>query len=290
MNVPITMAPMSRTFLLFVAALLGTALFARFGAARLGAQASDLHKERVTFRHGSLTLIGFLCRPDGPGPFPAIIWNHGREKNPGAGDAVAREFVPAGFVVFAPVRRGHGLSQGEYIGDTIERELQARGPLAAGRVMVHEMETNQLDDQLAGLAYLKGLPYVDTARLAVAGCSFGAIETLLAAERGAGFKAAVALSPGANAWERNPPLRERLIEAVRRITVPVFIIHPAKDTSLIPGKTLAAEEARLGKPHEFKIFPATGPEAEQNHCFGGAQGTHVWAPDAIAFLKTILKS
>ena len=82
-------------------------------------------------------------------------------------------FVPAGFVVFAPMRRGHGLSQGEYIRDTIARERQARGADAANRVMVREHETNQLEDQLAGLAFLETLPYVDTTKLAVAGCPFG---------------------------------------------------------------------------------------------------------------------
>jgi dipeptidyl aminopeptidase/acylaminoacyl peptidase len=152
-------------------------------------------------------------------------------------------------------------------------------------MMVHEMETNQLEDQLAGLAYLKALPYVDVNRLAVTGCSYGGIETLLAAGRGAGFRAAVAVSPAAKSWDSNPELRARLTEAGRRITIPTFIIHPAHDASVSPGKELSGVQEKLGRPHEFKIFPASGPPAEQRHCFGGASGTHVWAPDGIAFLK-----
>ncbi len=197
--------------------------------------------------------------------------------------------MPAGFVVFAPERRGHGDSQGEYVRDTIAHERQARGDAAANRVMVREHETNQLEDQLAGLDYLTSLPYVDKTRLAVAGCSFGGIQTLLAAERGVGFKAAVALSPAAQTWAANPLIRERLKAAVGRITIPVLIIHPAKDASLEPGKTLAAEQVRLGKPHQLKIYPAEGPENEQTHCFGGPMGTHVWAPDAVAFVRNALK-
>src|SRR5262245_8782516 len=105
---------------------------------RLHAQAPDLHKQRVTFPHGPLTLVGFLYRPDGPGPFPAIIWNHGSERNPGTSpqfDSVAHVFVPAGFVVFAPMRRGHGLSEGQYIVETLENERQAHGRAAANRAM-----------------------------------------------------------------------------------------------------------------------------------------------------------
>ncbi len=47
---------------------------------------------------------------------------YGSEKNPGTGpesDAVANLFVPAGYVVSAPIRRGQGDSQGEYIGDRL---------------------------------------------------------------------------------------------------------------------------------------------------------------------------
>jgi dienelactone hydrolase len=254
--------------------------------------AVDLHKQRVTFQHGALTLVGFVFHPDGPGPFPALLWNHGSEKNPGTGlqfDEIAKAFVPAGFVVFAPMRRGHGLSEGEYIRDTIATARAAHGAAAANRVMVQEHETNQLDDQLAGLAYLEALPYVDRSRLAVAGCSFGGIQTLLAAERGVGFKAAVAVSPAAQSWSENPLIRERLLTAVRKIAVPVFIIHPAKDASLEPGTVLAAEQARLGKPHQLKIFPAEGPDSEQTHCFGGPAGTHVWIGDAVSFIQGALK-
>ena len=71
---------------------------------------------------------------------------------------------------------------------------------AASSLAVRLMEGEHLDDQLAGLAYLKRQPYVDPHRLVVAGCSFGGIQTLLAAERGAGYRAAVAISPGALSW------------------------------------------------------------------------------------------
>jgi len=33
--------------------------------------------EVVTFRSGELTLHGVLYRPDGAGPFPAVVYNHG---------------------------------------------------------------------------------------------------------------------------------------------------------------------------------------------------------------------
>ena len=168
-----------------VAALLVLGLCAAAPAHTQNAPTSAYTKERVTFKSDNYTLVGFLFKPDKPGPLPGLIWNHGSEKNPGTSpqfDAVAAIFVPAGYVVFAPMRRGHGDSEGPYI----EHELQWLRGEARNDRQVELLEGGQLDDQLAGLAYLKSLPYIDRNRLAVAGCSYGGIQSLLGAERGAG--------------------------------------------------------------------------------------------------------
>ena len=57
--------------------------------------------EKVAFESDGLTLVGYLYRPDGAGPWPALIWNHGSEKDPGAGpqfDTVAAAFTRLGRV------------------------------------------------------------------------------------------------------------------------------------------------------------------------------------------------
>jgi len=258
------------------------------GVAAAAAQAPTPAKQRIAFKSHGLMLTGFLLRPDSPGPFPAIVWNHGSEKNPGGGpqfDTVGGIFVPHGYVVFAPIRRGHQMSEGRYILD--ERDA-ARGRGQAAQTIVRLHETEQLDDQLAGLEYVKQLDYVDKARIAVAGCSFGGIQTLLGAERGV-YKAAIAISPAAQSWESNPLLRDRLLRAVRNIAVPVMLLQPAKDDSLEPSRVLGAEFVKHKKSYVGKVYPGTGPDEEQRHCFGGARGMHVWADDAIAFLDRSMR-
>jgi len=243
-------------------------------------------KERVTFRSGNLALVGYLFKPDGAGPFPGLIWNHGSEKDPAGGpqfDAAARIFVPAGYVVFAPVRRGHSDSEGPYI----ESQLRFQGRREALQVQLLE---EQVEDQLAGLAYLKSLPYVDQNRLVVAGCSYGGIQTLLAAERGAGFKAALAISPGALSWSSNPQLQNRLIRAAQNIQIPVLLIQPPRDGSLEPARVLGAEFERLGRPSKAKVYPDDIPGRLQTHCFGGIRsGGHIWAKDALEFFEAALR-
>src|SRR6185369_4792450 len=142
---------MNRTLLLAVVAIAGTQA------------APPYHKQHVSFKSGELTLAGYLFKPEGPGPFPTVVWNHGSEPNPGGGpqyDSVAAIFVPAGYAVVAPMRRGHSDSQGKYIQDTIRATNQRSGEAAAERLMVELMGSEQLSDQLAGLAYAKTLAFV----------------------------------------------------------------------------------------------------------------------------------
>lgn len=261
-------------------------------AGTISAQSPIYHKTRVTFHSGPLTLVGFVYHPEGAGPFPTVIWNHGSEHNPGTSpqfDSVAAMFVPAGYAVFAPMRRGHGYSEGQWIQDAIHATMATQGEAAAERLMVRMMGSEQLDDQLAGLSYAKTLPFVDTARVVVAGCSYGGIETLLAAERGAGLKAAMSLSPAALSWQGHTVLQDRLVEAVRRIDIPVLLIQPPKDASLEPARVLGEAAKRAGKrSFVAKVYPPTMPDSQQVHCFGGAKGMRNWASEAVAFFDSVL--
>jgi carboxymethylenebutenolidase len=257
-------------------------------AAKAGAD--SVPTEKVTFSSNGLALVGYLYRPEGTGPWPAVVWNHGSERDPQLGvqfDAVAAVFVPAGYIVFAPARRGHGESEGRYNVDRSHPVFQRYSKAEANRGIVQLLESERLDDQLAALAYLKQQPFVDKQRLAVAGCSFGGIQALLGAQSRLGYRAAISISPGAPHWGSRP-LRELLLEAVAHIDIPVLLLQPPKDTSLEPSRVLGAAAAQLGKPLTAKVYPPTGPEEEQTHCFGGAKGMHVWAADAAAFLDANL--
>jgi carboxymethylenebutenolidase len=248
-------------------------------------------KQRVTFTNNGLTLVGYLYKPAGDGTFPAVIWNHGNEQDPTSGpelDAIANILVPAGYVVFAPLREGQGGSQGKSIQDQIKQKLGSNGATASQQLFVQLMEGSQLDDQLAGLAYLKTLPYVDANRLAVAGCSYGGIQAILAAEKGAGYKAAIAISPSSESWDSNALLQQTLTKAVSSITIPVFLIHPEKDTSVEPGYTLAQEFLRLNKSYSLKIYPPFGADDEQGLCFGDGNGFHWLSSDVLSFLANAL--
>ena len=248
-----------------------------------------------TFHNDGNKLVGYLYKPKGDGPFPAVVWNHGSEKDAnlsqtGPWQRLADVFVPAGYVLFGPQRRGQGGSEGQYIEDVKDKEKKLRGKEAAQRLWVRLMGSQQLEDQLAGLEHLKKLSYINRHRIAVGGCSYGGIETMLAAERGAGYKAAIPVSPAAETWEGDQFIRRRLLKAAKNAKIPVLLIHPHKDVSLNPGYRLGEEFEKHHKPYGLFIFPPYGKDKEQHHCFGGLQGgPDIWGPSMLRFLQEFMK-
>src|SRR6266481_5501934 len=111
--------------------------------------------ELIGFNSGTLELKGFVWKPPGEGPFPALLWNHGSEKSPGSVDTVAPYFISKGYVFFVPHRRGQGRSPGPYIMDELN-QAGSRSERSRFLIDLHEMH---LQDQLAALQYLQALPY-----------------------------------------------------------------------------------------------------------------------------------
>ena len=245
---------------------------------------------------GRLRLRALLWRPNGRGPFPAILFNHGRGLTPqteGRLPGIAelgKVFVRHGHVFMALFRRGEDLSadQGVFIGELLERERSAKGNEAAQRLQLQLLESDHLEDALAGLAFLRNLPEVDRRRVAVVGHSFGGSLALLMAEHDRSVAAAVNFAGAAGSWEDVPGLSKRLMLAVGRLTAAVLFVYAANDFSVTPGKVLHDEMSQRSKAHRLRVFPAFGETAEDGHQFV-YQGISIWERDVFAFLDEHLK-
>jgi len=244
--------------------------------------------ETVTFPSGEITLHGVLYKPEGTGPFPAVIYNHGSAPGMMSKEAFAAlgpVFASHGWVFLGPYRRGQGLSAsaGPYIGDQIAAAEKAGGVSAAAATMVRLLETDHLDDQLAALSWLRKQNFVQPNRIAVAGNSFGGIETVLGVERG-GYCAGIDSAGGAQSWARAPELQSLMTRAVRNAKAPIFFFQAANDFDLSPSNTLSAEMNKVGKTYKLKIYPSYGDSPRDGHSFGYF-GSDVWAEDVFGFLN-----
>ncbi len=239
--------------------------------------------EQVTFSSGKLLLHGFIHKPQGNGPFPAILLNHGSEQFPKSGRGIVEPYVNQGYVVFFPHRRGQGCSssQSDYIMDSINRE-----PATTRDKKFVELQETHLEDTISALSYLKQLPYVNTNRIVMVGASFGGIQTVLATEKHLGIRASVAFAPAAMAWASLPLLQSRLIQAVRSATVPIMLIQAENDYDLTPTKTMATELEKANKPYKLLIFPAFGTTHAEGHSFC-VRGEQVWGNEVFSFLARV---
>lgn len=118
---------------------------------------------------GRATLETTIFKPSGNGPFPLVVFNHGKERgDPRAQErsrplAFAREFVRRGYVVVAPNRRGFAHSGGHYSEHGCE---------------VEENGLAQAQDVAATIDFMAKQNYVDAARIVVAGVSYGGLTTI----------------------------------------------------------------------------------------------------------------
>src|SRR5215469_8258571 len=242
--------------------------------------------ETVLVQSGALKLRGLLWWPAGRRPFPALLFNHGSGSipEPKHQAILGPIFARHGYAFLYLFRRGAGLSsdQGTNSGALMARALAEKGQEGRNEVQLQLQEV-ELRDVMAGLAFLRAQPGVDGGRVAIAGHSFGGQLTLLAAEQDTGLRAAVTFGAAAGSWDKSPELRDRLLVAVRNIQIPIFLTHAANDFSVLPGQVLAAELARLKRPHELKIYPAFGDTPVKGH---GAVYADVasWEGDVFRFL------
>jgi dienelactone hydrolase len=255
--------------------------------------------DTVVVKSGALTLRAVLWRPASRGPFPAVLFNHGSGHASGTAGVVRDHrdpnklgpvFARHGYVFLYLFRRGDGLSvsQGTASGDLMDSATVSGGQEARDAIQTHLLETDEMSDALAGLAFLRALPTVDAGRVAVVGHSFGGSLSLLMAERDRSLRAAVVFSAAGYSWDRSQQLRERLLAAVDHLAMPVFFIHAANDYSVHSGMDLAAEMMRLGKVSRIKIYPQVGRTADDGHDFVHTR-IQAWEPDVFAFLDEFVK-
>ncbi|MEZ5787857.1 MAG: dienelactone hydrolase family protein [Xanthobacteraceae bacterium] len=195
-----------RTFL--IACMLAMASFHQAGAATAAELAGSPKPDGtpVTLPGPDIALDGVLYRPDGPGPFPAIVALHGCEglrRHMGERDrAWARHLTDSGFVVLFPDSFG-------------SRHL---GSQCRVRRRLVSSSRERVADANAALRWLQAQSFVKPDRVSLLGWSNGASTVLWTVRRASGpeeprntdFRTAVALYPGcrrshATAWSARVP-------------------------------------------------------------------------------------
>lgn len=215
----------------------------------------------------STPLPATLVKPEGQGPFPAVVIMHDCSglgpRSSGSPRRWANELVSRGYVVLMPdsfTNRGH--PDGVCVNPSPNR--------------LDVAPARRVADAYAALAYLRTLPYVDGARVGLMGGSHGGTTTLasmvapesdnepLARDKRAGFVGAVALYPGCGAPLGNWRTRRQAKggpfvghSGVYKPAAPVLILTGGSDdwTPAEPCRKLVESAQQSGYPMAIKVYP-----------------------------------
>jgi dienelactone hydrolase len=207
----------------------------------------------VTYATGEYVLRGRLCKPEGAGPFPAVVYNHGglEDKIGGAPDKTCTALARVGFVGFSPIRR-------------------PTRPIAG-----------HPQDVATAIDYVARLPYVDGARLGLIGFSRGATLSYMVAARRKGLKAVVIMATaGAESSMNIDP---------SGITAPLLVLVAKNDTgskrtfgnnTVASSDDLVAKLKQAGRDVTYIVYPPHRPDGHLMFFEIGAYWT-----DVVEFLK-----
>src|SRR5262245_12392153 len=247
---------------------------------------------RIPVNNGSYSIAAKILRPEGAGPYGAIVLNHGaavsaeerRTESPDLLLHTAAVFARRGYVVVMPLRRGFGATGGEFAEDagSCRNPDYPRGEAAAA------------EDVMAAYDYTRALPYVDGSRMILAGQSAGGVTSLYTAARDPqGLVAVLAFAAGRGGNPaRNPgvpcavePLARVFDEMGKQVKVPV-LFHYAENDHFFNSQTsrLWYERFTAGGAHaEYVLQPPFGKDG--HYIFSEDSGVRYWVPAVERFLS-----
>jgi dienelactone hydrolase len=244
--------------------------------------------DTLFYPSGKLKIEAYVFKPEGAGPFPVVIYNHGsrtqgeREERPFA--YVGSMLMASGYVVMVPERRGYGKSDGQTFGEVVGDD---RGPRFVARVQ------EETDDVPAAVEFVKTLPYADSTRIGVMGWSFGGIISVFAASRSSAFRVVVDQAGAALTWDGSPAMRRELKEAAAKVSVPLLGMVAENDRTTESVKAVVREAEQHGVAAKLISYPAFTPRENPGpvapgHMIFGREGWRIWERDVKEFFGKYL--
>ncbi len=224
-----------------------------------------------------------VFRPDGDGPFPLVIINHGKETGDPRLQArerfvfMATAFVKRGYAVLVPMRQGFASSTGTYANHGCN--MTANGMAQA----------NDVEDTLA---FARTQPWIDASRIVIAGQSYGGLATIaLGTKHLPGVRGLLNFAGGLRDDGKHCDWRAELVRAFgvygEQNKIPSLWMYGINDSLFSPelvermhtAFTRSGGRARL---HEFGTF-----KRDSHGMVASRDGEKVWWQEAEAFLQQV---
>jgi dienelactone hydrolase len=236
-------------------------------------------------------LIATTYRPQGGGPFPLVVLNHGSPGSAAQREKMGRyrvlsriqEFVIRGYAVVVPMRRGYGLTGGKWA--EAYGSCDAPDYFAAG-------EQGAIDI-IATMRHMSKLPWVDRRQIVLVGQSAGGFAAMAAAsKRPPGVVAVVNFSGGRGGRPESSPgepcgadnMKSAIARFAQTIRVPVLWHYAENDRYFSPVHVrdwFGAFEA-ASAPGTLVMQPPFGRDGHS--LFSAAAGRPIWTAAFDVFM------
>ena len=224
-----------------------------------------------------------VFRPDGDGPFPLVIINHGKD----AGDPrsqtrdrflfMATAFVKRGYAVMVPMRQGFANSTGTYA--NFGCNMTANGIAHASDVM----DT---------IVFARSQRWIDADRIVIAGQSYGGLATIALGTRSIkGVRGLLNFAGGLRDDGNKCDWRSELVRAFsvygEHNKIPSLWMYGINDSLFRPdlvGRMHSAFVRSGGRArlHEFGIF-----KRDSHGMVASRDGEKIWWKEAESFLRQV---
>ena len=232
---------------------------------------------------GHARLQTTIFRPDGDGPFPLIIINHG--KDAGAPSKQARDrfiymataFVKRGYAVMVPMRRGFAGSSGRYVEYGCNMTANGLG---------------QASDVRDTLDYARSLPWIDSDRIVIAGQSYGGLATMaMGTQTVPGVRGLINFAGGLRDNSNHCDWRSELVHAMSNYgganKLPSLWMYGENDSLFSPELVARMHDAYVRAGGDAKLVEYGAFRRDAHGLIGSRDGEKIWWTETEQFLQRI---
>ncbi|MDL2357149.1 MAG: CocE/NonD family hydrolase, partial [Pseudomonadota bacterium] len=224
-----------------------------------------------------------VFRPNGPGPFPLLILNHGKDVGaPGRQPRdrfifMATAFVKRGYAVMVPMRQGFASSTGQY--KDFGCNMTANG-------------YSQAEDVRDAVAFARGQDWIDGERIVVAGQSYGGMATLaLGTQQLAGVRGLINFAGGLRDDANRCDWRAELVRAFGNYgaanKVASLWMYGANDSLFSPELVTRLHDAFVRAGGKARLVEYGAFKRDAHGMIASRDGEKVWWRETELFLKQI---